>query len=431
MSRKIGFTKATSLVAGNMLGSGVLLAPAILAPYGNWALWGWIITSIGALALAIVFAKLSQWIPKNGGPYSYAYEVFGPFIGFQMAWGYWISTWCGSASLVIGTIQYLSLFTPQISTTFSILIGLSLIAFFTYINMRGIGVSTSMETVIVLFKTIPLILISIIGIFFIDHVPDFTTLPSLPDGVSIGMMAPTLLWAFIGVESATIPVAEIENPTKNIVRATVCGVLITAIIYIASCVVITAVLTPTELAASKAPFVEAARKLFGPIAGWIMAITGIIGVAGSLNGWTLIQGYVPQAAAKEKLFPEFFARSNRHNAPAGVWVGSLCMSALFLATYQESVNAQINILIDLSVFAMLIPYFYAVIAALIIFWKEKKYVSEKRLLLVSTALFVAIAYSASAIIFSGKDLIFQGFIMFLLSVPCYLLVYPRTQKSSS
>lgn len=426
MSRKIGLTKATSLVAGNMLGSGVLLAPAILAPYGNWALWGWVITSVGALALAIVFAKLSQWIPKNGGPYSYAYTVFGPFVGFQMAWGYWVSTWCGSASLVIGTLQYLALFIPQISPAASMFVGISLIAFFTYINMRGIGVSTSIETIIVLFKTIPLMLISIIGIFFIDHMPDFSYLPELSDKVSLGMMAPTLLWAFIGIESATIPAAEIENPSKNIIRATIYGVLITATIYIASCIVITSVLTPAELAASKAPFVEVARKLFGPVAGWIMAITGIIGVAGSLNGWTLIQGYVPQAAAKEKLFPEFFARSNRYNAPSGVWVGSLLMSVLFIATYQESVNAQINILIDLSVFAMLIPYFYAVIAALIIFIKEKQYIAEQHIYLISIALFIAIVYSASAIIFSGQDLVLQGFIMFLISVPCYLLVYRRS-----
>ena len=91
---KIGIVKATSLVAGNMIGSGVLLAPALLAPYGTWSIIGWIVTTIGALALALAFSKLSSWIPRSGGPYTYAKYAFGDLVGFQMACVYWISSCC-------------------------------------------------------------------------------------------------------------------------------------------------------------------------------------------------------------------------------------------------------------------------------------------------------------------------------------------------
>ena len=100
-NNKIGLIRATSLVAGNMIGSGILVAPALLAPYGQMSLIGWILTTIGALALALVFSKLAIWIPNSGGPYTYVKHVFGDFIGFQMAWGYWISSWCGSVSLLL------------------------------------------------------------------------------------------------------------------------------------------------------------------------------------------------------------------------------------------------------------------------------------------------------------------------------------------
>ena len=84
-SFKIGTLRATALVAGNMIGSGILLAPALLAPYGTMSLIGWVLTTIGALALALVFSKLAIWIPNSGGPYTYVKHVFGDFIGFHMA----------------------------------------------------------------------------------------------------------------------------------------------------------------------------------------------------------------------------------------------------------------------------------------------------------------------------------------------------------
>ena len=141
---KIGSFRATALVAGNMIGSGILVAPALLAPYGQMSLIGWILTTIGAIALALVFSKLAIWIPNSGGPYTYVKHVFGDFVGFQMAWGYWISSWCGSVSLLVGTLQYISVFAPEFvgNSTYSMIFGLSMIWLFTYFNIRGLKETT-------------------------------------------------------------------------------------------------------------------------------------------------------------------------------------------------------------------------------------------------------------------------------------------------
>jgi len=93
-----------------------------------------------------------------------------------------------------------------------------------------------------------------------------------------------------------------------------------------------------------------------------MIITGIIGLAGSLNGWILIQGQVPYAAAKEGLFPKIFLKTNENGVPRGVVIGSILMSVMFILTYQKSLVENLRLFIDIAVFAMLLPYFYSVIA---------------------------------------------------------------------
>ena len=111
---KIGFWMSTSLVVGNMTGSGIFLLPAAMAIYGGISLFGWIFTLIGTMFLALVFSRLSRIISKSGGPYTYSREGFGDFAGFLVAWGYWISIWCGNAAISVAGVGYLSVFFPAL-----------------------------------------------------------------------------------------------------------------------------------------------------------------------------------------------------------------------------------------------------------------------------------------------------------------------------
>lgn len=423
---KIGVVRATSLVAGNMIGSGILLAPAILAPYGNISIVGWILTTIGALALALVFSKLSIWIPKAGGPYTFAREVFGDFVGFQMAWGYWISVWCGSASLLVGGMQYVSIFWPELATNQNIVIvfGLSVIALFTFINTFDIKQSTFWEVIIVVLKIAPLVIIAFVGVFFVDFsktldFSSFTWENSVP---ALGSMSSVLLWAFIGLESATVPAGDVKNPKKTIPLATISGVLVTAFVYICGAIVISGMIPQPELIASKAPYVDAAQKLFGNWGRVAMIVIGIIGIYGSLNGWILIQGQVPYAAAKEGLFPKFFAKTNKNGAPVGVWIGSFFMAAIFLATYQPSLVRLTELLIDVAVLAMLLPYFYSTIAFCYLAVTKKETLSATEKVFLPIVALTAVIYTLLAIFSSGEHMVFVCTMMFLASVPFYCMV---------
>lgn len=433
--KKIGLVRATSLVAGNMIGSGVLLAPAILAPYGSISIIGWFLTTLGALALALVFSKLSMWIPKAGGPYTFVRHVFGDFVGFQMAWGYWISAWCGSVSLLVGGLQYMSIFCPDFvaNQTFAITFGLAMIALFTFTNTLDIRQSTFYEVIIVVLKIAPLIIVAFAGIFFVDFskVFDFTSISASGAFASLGSMSSVLLWAFIGLESATIPAANVENPAKTIPLATINGVLLTAFVYICGAVVISGIIPQAELIASKAPYVDAARKIFGDWGSIFMIVTGLIGIYGSLNGWILIQGQVPYAAAKEGLFPQYFARSNKNGAPAGVWIGSVLMVIVFLATYQPSLVSLTELLIDVSVLAMLLPYFYSAVAFCYLAVMKRNTLTPTEKISLPIVGLISILYTFVAIFGSGEKLIFISTIMFLVSVPFYCFCKKRQARENN
>ena len=92
-SKARGFWMLTSLVLGNMIGAGIFLLPSSLGQYGSIGILGWIFTSMGAICLALVFAKLGLMEPKAGGPYAYCKEAFGDFIGYVIACTYWMSIW--------------------------------------------------------------------------------------------------------------------------------------------------------------------------------------------------------------------------------------------------------------------------------------------------------------------------------------------------
>lgn len=428
---KIGAFQATSLVAGNMIGSGVLLAPALLAPYGFMSLVGWILTTIGALALALVFSRLSGWIPQAGGPYTFTKHVFGDFIGFQMAWGYWISALCGNVSLLVGTLQYVSIFCPDLveNQAFSMSFGCAMIWLFTYVNIRGIKESAFIEVIILFIKILPLIFIALFGVFYLDF-------SKLIDGQhvgncsfsSLGAMSGVLLWAFIGLESATVPSDQVENPKKTIPLATIAGVLLTASVYIIGAIVINGLIPYEQLIQSKAPYVDAAKNMFGHYGYVAMIVTGVIGIAGSLNGWILIQGQVPYTAAKNGIFPAYFTKTNKYGAPIGVVIGSTLMTALFLLTYQSSIVKHISFLINASVLMMLIPYFYSVIAFCYMCFLKKEELSlfEKRTLPIVSI--VAFIYTFLSILGTDQKLIYFCFIVFLISAIfyCFAKKHPHT-----
>jgi APA family basic amino acid/polyamine antiporter len=225
LRREFGLWTATALVIGNMVGSGVFLLPASLAlTAGPVSIFAWVLTGIGAMMLALVFAQLGRTYPRTGGPYVYVRRAFGDLMGFWTAWSYWINAWVGNAAIAIAFAGYLAVFWGDASTYWvATLLAIGLVWLMTAVNVAGVHQAARVQTVTTVIKFVPLLLIGVVGLFYIDT-DNFTPF-TLTHGFDWGISSAALLtlWAFIGLESATVPADEVKDPETTIPRATILG----------------------------------------------------------------------------------------------------------------------------------------------------------------------------------------------------------------
>ena len=364
-----------------MIGSGVFLMPAALAVYGGISLIGWVFSSIGAFLLAKVFSNLSKLMPSaDGGPYAYSRKGLGDFAGFLVAWGYWISIWCTNAAIAVALVSALSTFFPVLATNgaAAVLTGLSAIWLLTWVNTLGIVTSGKLQLITTILKIIPLLLVSIGGLFFLkpgNFIPFNSS--GHTDFAAITTTATFTFFAFLGVECATIPSGSVANPGKTIPRATMLGTVIATTIYILSSASVMGMIPAKDLQHSVTPFADAAVIIWGSSARYWVSAGVAMAAFGALNGWILIQGQIPYAIAKDKLFPPVFSKENKKGVPAtGIVIGSVLVSVVMIMNYTKGLAEQFKFLILLSTLTVLIPYLFST-AAYIIIRLENKYLNQE------------------------------------------------------
>ena len=429
-STSFGLAITTSLVIGTMIGSGIFLLPASLAAYGGIGLFGWLFSALGAICLAWVFAKLSQWQPGLGGPYHYTRIGIGEFPAFLVAWGYWISIWTGNAAIAMAAVSYSKLLYPPLaeSTMMSTSLALAFIWLFASINLLGVREAGLTQLLTTCFKAIPLIAFGLIGIFFIDIEQitfETTTTESLPG--SIIAAAALWLWAFLGIESASIPADNIREPKKTIPRATIIGVLLVAIVYLLGFVVVLGVIPAEQLAKSDGPFADASTIIWGNWAGIAMTFVALVSTLGALNGLILMGGQMPLAAARDKLFPKLFGRLNRRSTPSlGIILSALLTSTLILTTVSKNLLGIFNFAILLSTTSILIPYVFCSAAAFRFQESGKQKFKAVSLIIIT----LAFLFSLWALAGAGQEAVYWGFILMLLGIPVYTGLKIASDKQS-
>ena len=420
---KIGFWLSTSLVVGNMTGSGIFLLPAALAIYGGISLFGWIFTLAGTIFLALVFSRLSKIITKSGGPYTYSREGFGDFAGFLVAWGYWISIWCGNAAIAVAGVGYLSVFIPSLkeNSVLSAIVAIGAIWLFTYINTKSIRKVGMVQLITTIIKILPLLVLGTFGFLYFNKT-HFTplNLSSLSNFDAVTATAALSLWAFLGLESATIPSEKVKDPAKTIPRATIAGIAIAALLYISSTVGIMGIMAPSELQTSSAPFADAALMVWGNPAYILIAIGASIAGFGALNGWILLQGQLPMAAARDKLFPSAFKKESKNGTPViGLIIASVLASILVSTNYTRGLVEMFSFIIKLSTLSCLLPYLFSSLSEIAMYLRGKKSFNRKKLILSASISIPAFLYSLWAITGLEYEIITWGAILLAGGIPVY------------
>lgn len=414
-SRPLGPWSAIALVVGSMIGSGVFLLPASLAPYGATSLIGWGVTLSGAILIALTFARLAMRWPQTGGPYAFARNGFGELAGFVIAWSYWISIWTANAAIAVAFAGSLGALLPDATATpvRAAACALGALWLCVAVNLAGVREAGRVQVVLTVLKVLPLLLFGAVAIWFIDaerFVPLNPTTQSLPTAVNATVAL--TLWALLGLEAATIPAGSIASPERTIPRATLWGTLIAGVATVLACTAVLGLVPAEQLADSPAPMADAAGGLWGPIAAKGVALVAAISCLGALNGWVLVSAQVPLAAASDGVLPKAFTRLDRRGTPVfGLLCSALLASLLVAANFSRSLVQLFTFAILLSTAATLLPYVAGTAAWL---WR-----GGARGRIVAA---LGLAYSLYALWGIGRESLLWGAALVMAGLPVYALV---------
>ena len=364
-ARQLGFWMAAALVVGNIIGAGVFLLPASLAPFGANAAWGWLLTISGCLCLAVVLGMLAARI--EGGPYEYVRSTLGELPAFLVMWSYWVSIWGGCAALATAFTSYLGSLVPGIGSGIAapaVAVAAQWAA--TLVNMRGARAAGSLQLATTTLKLLPLIAAIVVAAVLLGGGHASAKLVAVPVTTGgIASVAAMATFAMLGFECATLPAGKVRNPARTVPLATFVGTLFAGVMTLAACLAVLFLLPGNVAATSAAPFADAISPALGSVAGSVVAIFAIVSVLGALNGWVLCSGEVPLAMARAGVFPAWLGGTTAIGTPVRAQVvSSAVTSLLIVSNYAGSLAAVFTFVILISTVSTLFLYVAAAIAAL-------------------------------------------------------------------
>ncbi|MCX5762473.1 MAG: amino acid permease [Gemmatimonadetes bacterium] len=430
--RKFGFWLATALVVGNIIGSAIFMLPAGLAAFGWNAVSAWVITFVGALCLAWVFAELARHLPTAGGSFGFMRLGVGEGAAFVGAWGYMVSVWAANAGITIAGISYLTRLVPGLTATpwASPAAAIGAIWLLTWINMRGLHAAGGVQLVTSIVKLLPFVAVIGLAVWRLA-VSGGALLPPVHAGSftfagASGAVGLTL-YAMLGLESATVPADAVENPEVIVPRATMVGTGLSAVVSIMATCAVALMLPADVVASSKAPVSDFIAASWGDIAGGFVALCAVISCFGCLNGWLLIGGELPVAMVKAGTLPPWFGKLNASGAPAQALVLSAVLTTLLtLMAYTKTGVGAYNFAILIATATNLVLYLFCAIGV-VRFMRDGR-VPRSAALVVCTG--IALLFILWAFYGSGWESLAWGGALVVAGWPVYL-VARRSARSTA
>lgn len=279
--RGIGRWDLTAIAINTIIGAGIFGLPAkVHALIGTYSLIAFVFCAVIIGLIVLCYAEVSSRFSATGGPYLYAREAFGPLVGFEVGWLYWIvrvATFAANCNLFV---TYLGFFDERLGTGLgrfavisTIVIGLAVV------NLVGVKQSALMTNLFTAGKLIPLFVFVLIGIFFVQ--PSNFSFEIVPQYGAFSSAVLLLIYAFVGFEVAVVLGGETRDPQRSMPFALLTAVLVVALLYILIQVV--SIGTLPGLASSERPLADAAAGFMGRFGAAFITLGALISILGNLN----------------------------------------------------------------------------------------------------------------------------------------------------
>ncbi|RMH84340.1 putrescine-ornithine antiporter [Pseudomonas sp. AOB-7] len=420
-SKKMGLIGLTTLVAVNMMGSGIIMLPSSMAQLGAVSLLSWVVTAVGSMAIAYGFAQCGIYCPRPGGMSAYSEEAHGKSAFFLCSYLYFLSLVIGNVAIGISAVGYLTPFFPWLGSSAGALVlgTIGLIWLTILANLGGPSLTGRLGAVTVWGVIIPVAGLGLIGWFWFQ--PSLFIEAWNPNDLKVGdaiaQSIPLTLWAFLGMESAAQNSDAVDNPKRNVPLACLLGTLGAAVVYVLSTSVIQGIVPNPELANSSAPFALVYARMFNDGVGNVIMALAVMACLGSLLGWQFTLAQTAKVTAEQGMFPKLFTRVSSRDAPLlGLLFCGVLQSLIALSTISPNASAQFNKLVGLAAVTNIIPYVTSLTGLLVIMHKAQ--VTPQVFRRNSLILLVAMLYCFYALYASGLDAVFGAALVMVVG---YLL----------
>lgn len=382
-ARKIGPVLATFVVANNMIGSGFFLLPATLARSGGVTALAWLLGTILAVVLGGAFARLAREYPNLQSPDDYVRPALGRDMGFLATTLYWVSSWMGNNAIAVAAFGYLVILLPIHDGPAVQLLGqVALIWLMFALNLLGPRGIARFQSLCVVLGLLPVAAVLTAGWASFDaalYRAAWNVTGRSDASVVLGSLAP-VFWAFVGLETGAMVAGVVDDPDRNVPRATLGGILVAGVVYLVSSVLVMGIVPAEELAGSSAPFALVAGRMFGAWAVPLIAAAAALKATGTLGGWMLVGGESGARAAQRGLLPAIFGRMRANGSAGwGLFLIALAMTAMSVLTIAPTVSGQFEALIGMVVMLVVMAYVAAGLS-LLLGTREKPSGPRERLL---------------------------------------------------
>ncbi|WP_163652677.1 amino acid permease [Listeria sp. PSOL-1] len=454
--KKMGYFVLTSLVIGNMIGSGIFMLPRQMAEVASplAILLAWSLTGAGVLMIALVFGNLAVKKPElTIGAQSHAYALFAnpkakKMAGFIAVWSYWVANWAGNVSIITSFTGYLSVFFPVLNSkavwftvgsysfqegrVLTFLICSLLLWGVAFIISKGVSGAGKINLLATSAKVIGFFLFIIIAVFAFESARMGAWYHPVIDtsGVENGLLAQVnrasivTLWAFIGIESAMMFAGRAKSG-RVIQAATISGLVIAVLLYITISVLTLGLIPKNELLNSASPLADALNTVTGSGGSAVMALLALVCLFGSAIGWVMMSSEAPYQAAKNGLFLPFLKKVNKNGTPVRTLILTCFAAQLFIfSTLSGDIAFAYDFVVKVSTLAFLVQYFISPLYQLKLVLTGETYEKNKKMKRYFDFIIAALALIYAAWIIKSGTADLKVFLLSLCLFLAGFLLYP-------
>ena len=368
-ARAFGIWTATALVIGGMIGAGIFVLPAQLAPFGATGAVAWLIAIPAALLLAYVVSRLAAAFPETTGAVAIVGNVLGPLPGLLVGWSYWVGVLSFNAILSLTATRYAAEFVPALTASpLATSSGATaLIWTLTLLNLGGAKQAGRFQVLTTILKLLPLVaVVVILATLALTDPARFTATPHPPFRPADLSTALTLAFsALLGFEAASLATERLRDPARNVIRATLYGCALAGLLYVIICNGIVFALPIATVAGTDAPIALFVGTFWGAGASLTVAAFACIAAIGCLNGWTFMQGEIPLGMARAGLIPAGLGRTSALDVPTrALLISSMCATLLVMSGAIPGMTGVLTFMLQLTTAATVWLYVGACVAAL-------------------------------------------------------------------